>query len=66
MTIHVRVECEDAEDELHEFDTFVQACDFIRDIFGPTAENCVIVIDTRQVINCTDCEVSHPEGECSK
>lgn len=47
MTIKVRVECEGAEDELHEFDTFVDACNWIRDVFGPSAENCVIEIDTR-------------------
>lgn len=48
MSITVRIECEGAEPEVMTFDTFVQACDWIRDEAGPTAENCVIVIDTRE------------------
>lgn len=48
MTVRVRVECQDDQPQEIEFDTFVQACNFIRDAFGPTAENCVIVIDTRE------------------
>lgn len=41
--------CRDCEAEnTHEFDTFVQACDWIRNEFGPNADNCLIIIDTRE------------------
>jgi hypothetical protein len=47
-TIKVRIECAGTEPEEIQFDTFVQAVDYIRDVAGPTAEDCVICIDTRE------------------
>lgn len=47
MNIMVWVLVDDKIVAEKEFDIFVDACDWIRNEIGPTAENCVIVIDTR-------------------